>query len=231
MRIAIISDIHANLPALEAVLEHAETLDVSAFWCLGDTVGYGPFPNECVSLVRDRCSIVLQGNHDSGLVGETNVEEFNRDGLKAILWSREIVTKENVAFLAKLPLKAIAEGVTLVHASPHNPGSWNYLLSLHAAQSAFEAFDTDLCFVGHTHVPGIIPEKALPGRDGNRTIINVGSVGQPRDGNPAAAFVFFDSATGSYEIVRVSYDIQRTADAIRKAGLPDFLAKRLFQGF
>ena len=231
MRIAVISDIHGNLPALETVVAHADSLGVAAFWCLGDIVGYGPFPNECTALVRERCSIVLQGNHDSGLVGETNVQEFNRDGLRAILWSREVVTRENAEFLRKLPLKAVAEDVTLVHATPHDPGRWDYILTLHAAQDAFQAFTTDLCFVGHSHVAGIIPEKSLRGMSGDRRIVNVGSVGQPRDGNPASAFALFNTDDRTVEIVRVKYDIQKTADAIRHAGLPEFLAKRLFQGF
>jgi predicted phosphodiesterase len=231
MRIAIISDIHGNLPALESVLDHAGSVGASTFWCLGDIVGYGPFPNECVALIREKCSIVLKGNHDSGLVGDTDVQEFNRDGLRAILWSREVVLPEHAEFLKKLPLKAMAEAVTLVHATPHNPANWDYLLTLHAAQAAFDAFTTDLCFVGHSHVPGVIPERSLRGREGERRIVNVGSVGQPRDGNPASSYVLFDPETRVVELVRVTYDIQRTAEAIHKADLPDFLAKRLFKGF
>jgi diadenosine tetraphosphatase ApaH/serine/threonine PP2A family protein phosphatase len=232
VRIAIISDIHANLPALEAVLERAKGLGAETIWCLGDTVGYGPFPSECVSLVRERCAVVLQGNHDSGLIGETSIEDFNRDGLKAIEWSREVVPPEQMEYLRSLPLTANVEGVTLAHASPHRPGAWHYVLTLPSARDAFKAFATTFCFIGHTHVPVIIGEDGSVNRleAGKRFLINVGSVGQPRDGNPDAAFGLLDTSSGSYELIRVPYDIEKTSSAIAKAGLPRFLAGRLFQG-
>jgi diadenosine tetraphosphatase ApaH/serine/threonine PP2A family protein phosphatase len=232
MLIGIISDIHANLPALEAVLAALQGAGADTIYCLGDTVGYGPFPNECVDLVRRHCGIVLKGNHDSGLIGETDVEDFNHYGLVAIRWSQEHVTVENKNFLESLPLVAVKNGVTLAHASPSRPGEWSYILTLRAARDNFPAFSTHLCFIGHTHVPAVINEDLTIGniKNGIRCIVNVGSVGQPRDGNRDAAYGLFDTATNEYSLKRVPYDIQKTADRIASEGLPEYLAKRLFQG-
>ena len=232
MRIAILSDVHANLAALEVVLKELKELKVDITYCLGDTVGYGPFPNECINLVREHCAVVLKGNHDSGLVGETSLDDFNQHGLKAILWSQKLVTKENWDYLRGLPFTSVENNLTLAHSSPHQPNSWTYILTLRAAQENFTAFTTDLCFIGHTHVPVIIGEDSSINkfRKGFRFIINVGSVGQPRDGNPEAAFGLYDTDTSLYSLIRVRYDVQKTAQAILDAGLPDFLAKRLYQG-
>ncbi len=232
MRIAILSDIHANLPALEAVLEKVDESHVGDIMCLGDTVGYGPFPQECLDIVRVRCTAVLQGNHDSGLVGETSIEDFNHYGVQAILWSREQVNASGQEFIKRLPFVHEHGDATFVHASPSSPERWRYVLSLRAAQENFHAFSTRLCFIGHSHVPVVIPEQGnineyLPG---HRHIINVGSVGQPRDGNPYASFGLYDPDADLFELVRVPYDIARTARAIRQAGLPEFLAQRLFKG-
>jgi diadenosine tetraphosphatase ApaH/serine/threonine PP2A family protein phosphatase len=232
MRIGIFSDVHANLPALEAVLKALTGAQVDTLYCLGDTVGYGPFPNECVDLVRQHCAVVLKGNHDSGLINETPIEDFNQYGLAAIQWSQEHVTDDRQEFLRNLPLMEVKNDVTLAHASPLQPAEWMYVLTLRAARENFTAFSTRLCFIGHTHVPVIINEDLTvdsilkPGR----SIINVGSVGQPRDGNPDAAYGIFDAETGEYKLHRVQYDVKKTASAIKKAGLPDYLAKRLYQG-
>ena len=232
MRIGLLSDVHANLPALEAVLRAMEAERVDVRYCLGDTVGYGPYPNECVDLVRSQCELVLKGNHDSGLIGETPVEDFNQYGLAAIEWSQKHVTDERKEFLRSLPFVDVRSEITFAHASPLNPAEWMYVLTLRSARENFTAFSTSLCFIGHTHVPVIINEDLTvsetlkPGR----SIINVGSVGQPRDGNHDAAFGVYDTADGTYALHRVSYDIKKTASAIKKAGLPEYLAKRLFQG-
>jgi diadenosine tetraphosphatase ApaH/serine/threonine PP2A family protein phosphatase len=232
MLIAVISDIHANLPALEEVLQKIEQLKADTIVCLGDTVGYGPFPNECVDLVRARCAVVLQGNHDSGLVGGTPIEDFNQYGLQAIQWTKTVVTKDNSAYLAGLSAIALFEGVTLAHASPDHPDAWNYVLTMRAAKDNFRAFDTRLCFIGHTHAPVVIGEDETVNtyNTDNRYIINVGSVGQPRDGNPDAAFGLHDTASGTYKLIRVSYDIDRTAAKMKEVKLPEFLANRLFHG-
>jgi predicted phosphodiesterase len=232
MRIGIFSDVHANLPALEAVLKALSEAHVDVMYCLGDTVGYGPFPNECVDLVRQHCAVVLKGNHDSGLIGETPIEDFNQYGLAAIQWSQGHVTDERKEYLRSLPLMDVRDSITLAHASPLQPGEWMYVLTLRSAKENFTAFSTELCFIGHTHVPVIINENLTVDaeRKPGRSIINVGSVGQPRDGNPDAAYAVFDTQTGEYKFHRISYDIKKTASAIKKAGLPDYLAKRLYQG-
>ncbi len=232
MRIGIISDIHGNLPALETVLGALRDAHVDTMVCLGDTVGYGPHPNECLALVREHCSVVLKGNHDSGLIGETSVEDFNQYGLRALLWSQERVTEENKEYLRGLPFLVVREDVTFAHASPLNPGDWSYVLTLRAARINFEAFSTTICFIGHTHVPVIINEDLSVGEfhKGSRCIINVGSVGQPRDGNPDAAYGIYDSESKDFVLYRAAYDIQKTADAIMAAGLPEYLARRLFHG-
>jgi diadenosine tetraphosphatase ApaH/serine/threonine PP2A family protein phosphatase len=232
MLIAVISDIHGNLQALQEVLKRIEELKAETIYCLGDTVGYGPFPNECVDLVRKHCTVVLKGNHDSGLVGDTPLDDFNHYGVSAIQWSRTVVTKENFEYLHSLPFTAEPNGLTLAHSSPIRPDAWSYILTMRAAQENFGAFKTTLCFIGHTHVPIIIGEDGSINKYkvGARHILNVGSVGQPRDGNPDSAFGLFDSGTGEYSLIRVHYEIGKTARAIRDAGLPEFLAQRLFQG-
>ena len=232
MRIGIFSDVHGNLTALEAVLGALRDADVDTMVCLGDTVGYGPNPNECLALVRENCSVVLKGNHDSGLIGETSVEDFNQYGLKALLWSQERVTEENKEYLRNLPFLVVQEGVTFAHASPLHPGEWSYVLTLRAARINFEAFSTKVCFIGHTHVPVIINEDLSVGEfhKGTRCLINIGSVGQPRDGNPDAAYGIYDTEQTDFMLYRIPYDIQKTADAILAAGLPEYLARRLFHG-
>lgn len=232
MRIGILSDAHGNLPALEAVFHALDGEHVDVIHCLGDTVGYGPYPNECVDLVRSRCEIVLKGNHDSGLIGETPIEDFNQYGLAAIQWSQKHVTDERKEYLKSLPFVDVRGDLTFAHASPLNPAEWMYVLTLRSARENFTAFATRLCFIGHTHVPVIINEDLSvsevlkPGR----SIVNVGSVGQPRDGNPDATFGIYDTEEGTYTLRRVPYDIKKTASAIKRAGLPEYLAKRLFQG-
>jgi len=232
MLIAVLSDIHGNLEAFKEVLKKVEDLKVETVYCLGDTVGYGPFPNECVDLVREHCTVVLKGNHDSGLVGDTPLDDFNHYGVSAIQWSKGVVTKENCAYLQSLPYSAEPNGLTLVHSSPERPDAWSYILTMRAAQENFAAFKTTLCFIGHTHVPIIIGEDGAINKykPGARHIINVGSVGQPRDGNPDAAFGLLDTTTGDYSLIRVHYEVQVTARAVRDVGLPEFLAQRLFQG-
>jgi diadenosine tetraphosphatase ApaH/serine/threonine PP2A family protein phosphatase len=232
MRIGLISDIHGNLPALETVLGALRDAKVDTMFCLGDTVGYGPYPNECLALVREHCTVVLKGNHDSGLIGETSVEDFNQYGLKALLWSQARVTEEYKEYLRGLPFLIVKEDVTLAHASPLRPGEWSYILTLRSARINFSSFSTTICFIGHTHVPVIINEDLSVGefKKGSRCLINIGSVGQPRDGNPNAAYGIYDTESTEFVLYRMPYDIQKTADAIIAAGLPEYLARRLFQG-
>ncbi|MDH4071440.1 MAG: metallophosphatase family protein [Ignavibacteria bacterium] len=232
MKTAVISDIHSNLEALEAVLRRIDDLEVSTILCLGDIVGYGPHPNECVDLIRSRCSAVVKGNHDSGTCGETPLDHFNQFGRAAIEWTQENISQENLDYLRELPLKATLPGITIVHSSPVNPGEWEYILTLNQAIDCFNSFDTPVCFIGHTHVPIIVADNFSAGDflEGRRHLINAGSVGQPRDHNPRSAFGVFDEEEKTYNLHRVAYDTKNTAKAIRKAGLPSYLGKRLHRG-
>jgi diadenosine tetraphosphatase ApaH/serine/threonine PP2A family protein phosphatase len=232
MRIAIISDIHSNLPALEAVFKKIADLHVDVTYCLGDIIGYGPFPNGCVDLVRAKCLAAVKGNHDSGLLGETPTDQFNQNGQAAIRWTKNKITPQNLQYLSSLPMAFTDHDCTFVHATPSVPDQWTYFMSFGQAEENFAAFSTRLCFIGHTHIPVVIGEDSSINkyRADRRFIINVGSVGQPRDENPDAAFGLFDTDVQSYVLVRVAYDVSRTAQAIEEAGLPVFLGRRLFQG-
>jgi diadenosine tetraphosphatase ApaH/serine/threonine PP2A family protein phosphatase len=232
MRVAILSDIHANLPALEVVLKRVEDLHVDQIYCLGDIVGYGPFPNECVELIRKHSPFVVKGNHDSGLLDETPIEYFSENARIALEWTRTQIGEEQREYLRGLPASVVTEPLTFVHASPYDPLEWRYVFTARDADEAFQAFTTRICFVGHTHVPIVIGEDYSVNkfRKGKRFIINVGSVGQPRDGQPESAFGVFDTDADSYELQRTPYDVKKTVQAIQKAGLPPFLGERLLKG-
>ena len=232
MRTAIVSDVHSNLPALEAVLKRINELKVDNIYCLGDIVGYGPFPNECTELIRKSCPAVVQGNHDSGVTGGTTIDDFNVYGQAAIQWTQKQITPKNLEYLRNLPLTRVEGDLTLVHSSPVKPEEWTYILSLSEAIKCFTAFQTELCFIGHTHIPAVVGEDMTVNayKRGVRQLINVGSVGQPRDGNPDSAFGLLDTAQKSYTLVRVPYDTTITIRAIKDAGLPSFLGKRLQKG-
>ena len=204
MRVLIISDIHANLTALEAVLEAAGDFD--ATWCLGDIVGYGPDPDECVSRIRSLPNLTcLVGNHDAAVIGTIDIASFNLEARISVRWTQSVMTKSSLDFLKSLPDKIEVEGQTLAHGSPRHP-TWEYLLDTPTIAENFAYFTTPFCFVGHTHLPGIfhldsdhqlpehiIPEIFVPIQLTPRAIINPGSVGQPRDRNPLAAYGIFDT--------------------------------------
>jgi putative phosphoesterase len=232
MRIAIVSDIHGNLEAFTTVLRTIDSVGVDEIVCLGDVVGYGPHPAECIALVRDRCATVVMGNHDAGVFGGLSGDHFNEYGRAAIEWTQTRLTAEDLEYLKELPMLVTRNDITYVHATPRNPSSWHYILSWPDAQRCFPAFTTDLCFIGHTHVPVAVGEDGSVNNYRNelRHLINAGSVGQPRDGNPRASFGLLDTGSGTYENTRVEYDIRATADAIAAAGLPEYLGKRLFVG-
>lgn len=232
MKAAIISDIHANLPALERVLEVIDRLGTDHIYCLGDIVGYGANPNECIALVRDRCTAVVRGNHDTGATGDLSLDHFNTYGEIALRWTREHLTAENTAWLRSLPLMHVTEPVSLAHATPLHPEGWRYIFAWPDAQRCFNAFTTTYCFIGHTHVPVVVGENGSVNQfhTNGRFLINVGSVGQARDGVPRASFGLLDTTEGSYEHIRVEYDIEAAARLILQAHLPDYLAHRLFLG-
>ena len=245
MRIGIVSDVHGNVPALEAVLRHMGAVD--RLICLGDFVGYGPWPNECVDMLRARDVVSIAGNHDLAAIGTISTEDFNPDAARAAAWTAEQLSPGTRAFLESLDPLREADGVTLAHGSPREP-VWEYLLSLESATSNFPEFATTLCLVGHSHVPCLFVQR--PGGEvagsyvepgtrltigPERYIANPGSVGQPRDRDARAAYaVLDDERTGvkspSLEWQRVDYDIAAVQKQILAVGLPRYLADRLSRG-
>jgi len=232
MKIALISDIHSNLQALSAALSDIDGRGIDQIYCLGDIVGYGGSPNECVDLVRQRASAVVLGNHDLASVNPSDGDYFTKPGKTAIEWTNKILTDENRRFLDGLPYTAAKGPCTLVHASPKTPSAWQYVSSMNAAREQFAHFTTEICFIGHTHVPALCGEdlKTFKFKKNMRFLINVGSIGQPRDGHPRLSYGIFDTDAWSYENIRIPYDIRGAAEAIASNGLPAILAKRLSQG-
>ncbi|MFQ5569053.1 MAG: metallophosphoesterase family protein [Rhodothermales bacterium] len=232
LKLAILSDIHSNLEALTEVLRVISSRDVDATYCLGDVVGYGADPATCVNLVRAHCTATVLGNHDEAVATGNGLKSLPRDARKAALHNRTQLSEEHLSYLAGLPLTLEADACTFVHASPGNPAAWQRLDSYLVALEQFHYFRTDVCFIGHSHVPAVMGNKlgVVRVRPGMRYLINAGSVGQPRDGDPRACVAFFDTDTFDYELVRVPYDIEAAAAKITNAGLPRRLAKRLFQG-
>ena len=242
MRYGIVSDIHGNLEAFETVLETMETEQIDTYWCLGDIVGYGANPNECLERVWALTSDVVAGNHDFAAVGKIDLVNFNRNAAEAALWTMQCLTRPGRHYLSDLPFLLKQEDVVAVHSTLSEPNRWAYLLSLSQAAHEFQVLPDGitLCFVGHTHTPVIFVESdgkhsaiydsQCQLKPEHRYIVNVGSVGQPRDGDSRAAYCVYDTETGLLEIKRVPYDINTAQKKILKAGLPDFLATRLAHG-
>lgn len=232
MRLAVISDIHANLEALTKTLEVMGQIGVDEVMCLGDVVGYGANPNECLELIRERCSFILKGNHDAAAVDLSVAESFTTSARLSAAWTYKILGKENREFLNNLPYTQEREKTLYVHATPCNPQDWEYILTEYDAKAALQCFHQAICFIGHTHAPVIFGEigKAKQIRRENKFIVNVGSVGQPRDGNPKLSFGVFDSTRWEYENIRSEYDIKSASQKILGAGLPRGLAERLWVG-
>lgn len=232
MRIAILSDIHSNLQALSRAIQLIEDLGADDIYCLGDIVGYGGNPNECLEIIRGRASMCVLGNHDVAVLNPSETKYLDKHGAEAAMWTQGMLTAENRSFLSGLELIVQTDLVTLAHASPGNPGSWRRIVSLEHAAPQFGYFGTPLCFIGHTHIPFVCGEdlKTFQVRRGVRFLVNVGSVGQPRDDNPRLSFGFFDTETWEYRNIRSDYDVEGSAETIRERGLPLSLAERLFRG-
>lgn len=232
MRLAIISDIHSNLEALTKAFELIDQESVDEVVCLGDIVGYGANPNECVDLVRSRCRTILRGNHDAAAVNQQNAESFTKNAKIAAQWTGKQLSEENKRFLDGLPYTNSRDGMLFVHSSPYQPEEWYYVLTEEDLESAFQSFSEQICFIGHSHFPGIFsedgPAKAV--NRGSRFLVNVGSVGQPRDGNSKLSFGVFDSGIWNYRNIRSLYPIQAAAEKILQAGLPRALSDRLALG-
>jgi predicted phosphodiesterase len=240
MRVAVISDIHANEHALRAVLEEIDSASPDALWCLGDLVGYGPAPNRCCELVSQRADVCLVGNHDLVVLGELDVADFNDEAAAAALWTRGCLDARSRAFLASLAPKATVEGAQLFHASARDP-VWEYVLSAETGYATLLATTAPLVLVGHSHVAlaiglsdteldaDLAPAGTELRLDG-RWVLNPGSVGQPRDGDPRAAWLELDLVAGLARFHRVAYAVERTQAEMRRYGLPEALVERLAHG-
>ncbi len=242
MNVAVISDIHANRQALEATLEAVADSDASELWCLGDLVGYGADPDACVELTREHAAVCLAGNHDLAVTGGIPMDEFSRGAMLAAQWTRDVIAPENLAFLEGLEAQAREGAVGLYHASPRDP-VWEYVLSTLLADLCLDAQQHRICLIGHSHVALSFERHdgelatGEPRPDGTvldlgqgEWLLNPGSVGQPRDGDPRAAWLALDLDSLQATFHRVPYDVDGAAAAIRAARLPDSLAERLEYG-
>ncbi len=235
MLVRILSDIHGNLAALKAVLEDPSGEKADSTICLGDVVGYGSHPAECINIIRKICSEVVAGNHDQGAARLIGLSHFNTDGQKAMEWTREQLDLEHIDWIKSLPLQTFYYGISLSHASMKAPSSWIYILKTSTAIDAVLAAGEYLSIYGHTHIP---MEWNRHGECSDRpagvltdfSLLNCGSVGQPRDGDPRAAYLLLNTEERTFRHVRVKYDVHRAATAIKAAGLPEHLARRLLLG-
>ncbi len=246
MRVAAISDIHANLPALEAALAAIEKAGVDEIWCLGDVIGYGAEPDECTELVLERCSLCLVGNHDLAVLGALDISAFSEAAAEAVEWTRAKVTEGTLALLRELEPQGEREGIALFHASPRDP-IWEYVLSVEQASACFDVQRSRIALIGHSHVSLFFVQPAneelggeirgaqssddtLLDLETGTWLINPGSVGQPRDNDPRAAWLELDTVEQTARFHRVDYDVERAATSITAAGLPRRLADRLYVG-
>ncbi len=243
MRCAVVADIHSNLEAFQAVLADLDARGgADQIWCVGDVVGYGPDPHECVGLLRRHPGAAVAGNHDWAATGQLDTSNFNPEAAAACQWTAEALRKEDRDYLAGLPLTLRLKDFTLVHGSPREP-LWEYVLSTQAARANFARFDSAFCLIGHSHSPllfeldtqGACRMHQLPGQlslaAGSRFIINCGSVGQPRDGDPRASYAIIDTEMQTLWHHRVVYDYKVTQGKILDADLPSRLASRLSMGW
>jgi len=236
MLIRIVSDIHSNLQALEAVLNDPPGKEADRTFCLGDIVGYGADPSRCIERVRSECSSVVSGNHDAGTVEKVPLDRFNKEGATAIRWTRLVLTRDEKDWLSQLPYYTEYEDFFLCHSYPADPESWTYVLRQNQALESMSVRQGKISLIGHTHLPGCWME------DGNFTeadrgdfskvrLVNVGSVGQPRDRDPRAAYLLIDTEARTWEHCRVEYSIDDAAARIKDAALPHVLWQRLYIGY
>lgn len=237
---ALISDIHGNIDALETVLADIAKRNVASMVCLGDFVGYGAAPNECIVRVRGMIEAAVAGNHDMAACGRIKLGYFNDDAAKAARWTIETLTPEHHEYLRALPMSVAWRGARLVHSSPVEPEAWHYVLSPGDAAFEMESVEERVCFIGHSHYPGTFVldgefvaytrDLQVPCVADRRYLVNVASVGQPRDGDPRAGYLLWDDERLAFEHVRLEYDVAAAMKRIRDAGLPPFLANRLQWG-
>ena len=239
---AVLSDVHSNLEALEAVLADVARSGAAELLCLGDFVGYGASPNECLDRLRPLLTAAVVGNHDVAVCGRSRLGDFTSNAAQAARWTGTVLSPENQAWLESLPYTLRHGGALLVHASPAEPRAWRYVLSREEARVEFDGFEDDLCLIGHSHYPGAFrldgrTGELVYGREaevalaaGSRFLVNVPSVGQPRDGDARAGYLLWDDEAGRVRHVRVGYDVAGARQRILDAGLPRFLGERLQWG-
>ncbi|TAN60656.1 metallophosphoesterase [bacterium] len=240
MRYGIFSDVHSNLEALSAVLLAYQQEHIERFFCIGDIVGYATDVHDCIALIRGLKAKIVAGNHDWGASGKFDLEHFNPNAKEALAWTGKILSQAESDFLKGLPLEHSEENFTLAHGTLDSPEEFYYLNNYDEAVRTFAVLEKQICFVGHTHRPGVFveaednlfykPLTRLELEDRKRYIVNVGSVGQPRDGDSRACFVVYDTEDRTIELKRLAYNFSATQEKILKAGLPDFLARRLGEG-
>lgn len=241
MKIAIFSDIHSNMEAFQAVISDIDRQNVDQKLFLGDIVGYGPNPNECIELLKENSDVVLGGNHDWAAVGMTDTSYFNEYAKESMNWTIETLTDENKEYLKTLPPNAVLDDFQIAHSTPLEPKEWHYIMSVKDAQDNYPALEKDLCFIGHSHQPVIIEFmdgiNVLPIKDmykqldkNRKYIINVGSVGQPRDSNPDACYLIYEMETGDIQYRRVEYNIKRVQKRMTRFKLPNYLIERIAVG-
>ncbi len=241
MKFAFFSDVHANLAALKAVILDFQTEKVDRIFFLGDAVGYGPNPNECVELIDQISEIKLMGNHDYAALGLMVTDYFNQYAAESMNWTRNSLSKKTIEILSDFELMAELDDFVIVHASPKEPKEWHYILDMDDVEESFKYFDKRMCLVGHTHRPFIISQND----DGNciishkteekiydnrRYLINIGSVGQPRDSDPRSGYVIYDEDEKVIRFKRVDYDLSETQQQMAELGLPEYLIERLAVG-
>ena len=243
MKYGILGDIHGNLSALAAVLACMEEAGVETVISVGDVVGYGAAPRECIALLRERDAVVVKGNHDAACIGELDDSNFNPYARAAVAWTRTELSDDDLRWLTELPLTATLEHCQVAHGTLHRPELYDYVLSITDADPSLDVMERPVCFVGHSHIPLTVmrfadsPERSAYTFDTEidlssttRALINVGSVGQPRDENPDAAYGVFDTEEGKVWVKRIDYDIEAEAARIQSAGLPAVLYERLRLG-
>jgi diadenosine tetraphosphatase ApaH/serine/threonine PP2A family protein phosphatase len=237
--VAVLSDIHGNFEALERVLEVCDDRSLVEVLCLGDVVGYGADPGACVDLVFDKAALTCAGNHDWAASGRIDTSNFNTMAAAAITWTQAELSEHQTQYLDALPLEYHRDDAHFVHGSPHDPSAFHYIFGASEAASALTQSSAALTFVGHSHRAFVYDdsEGEVVSREGttqiaagHRVLVNVGSVGQPRDGDPRAAFCVWDIECGALELIRVPYDVSVTQEKILDNGLPEFLAHRLSAG-
>lgn len=241
MRLALISDIHANLDALETVLEHIDSQKIDVIHCLGDVIGYGPEPAACIEKIDSTCKVKLLGNHEYVALGLLKKDNMNPSAKSSAEWTQSQLGDREISFMADYDLQTEEESCQLVHSSPFEPDKWHYLLSMHEAKRALESLDQSVCFFGHTHIPMVFSvetDGTIRQRSGmdfkidpnKKYLINVGSVGQPRDDDPRACYVIFDTSENSATFNRIEYDVKKAQSKMIAAELPEMLIERLEVG-